>query len=76
MSPNEWISVYNDPQGISRSTLVDGVTQCYLDFRNAALAVQYCVDWTVQGVRGMSDADRENILIDIRRAISSQSDKP
>jgi hypothetical protein len=67
-APGHWMLVYNDPNGISTETLVDGVSKCYEDFRNADLASQYCVDWTVQGIRGVSDTAREDYMTGVRRA--------
>lgn len=55
------------PDKITFGTLVDGVDACYNDFRNSRLEVDSCIAWTVRGVKGESDSDREAFLAEMRR---------
>jgi hypothetical protein len=48
--------------------LVDGVDTCYKDFRNQSLTVNDCYTWTVYGIRGESDKQREEFLEILRKA--------
>jgi hypothetical protein len=58
----------NDPHDLMFGTVVEGVDKCYEDFRNARLDVSLCIDWTVRGVRGDSDAERERHLARARKS--------
>jgi hypothetical protein len=72
-TPTSKPRVPDSPLEITYSTLIDGIDQCYSDFRNRQLNVEYCFDWTVQGIRGMSDEERESYLVQVRRAISAMN---
>jgi hypothetical protein len=55
------------PDGITFGTLVEGIDRCYSDSRNSSLDVEDCADWTVRGLKGDSDGERESMLADYRR---------
>jgi hypothetical protein len=57
----------NMPSAITFGALVNGVDKCYSDFRNSRLNVEFCLDWTVRGIKGDGDSDRENYLAKMRR---------
>ena len=58
----------NDPHDLTFGTVVEGVDKCYDDFRNANLDVSLCIDWTVRGVKGDADAQREQHLASARKS--------
>lgn len=68
---NHSIADHDKPIEITFRTLVEGVDKCYSDFRNSRLNVEFCADWTVRGVKGESDADREAYLAAMRRGAGS-----
>lgn len=70
---NHSIANRDKPIEITFQILVEGVDKCYSDFRNSRLNVEFCVDWTVRGVKGESDADREQYLAAMRRSAASHS---
>jgi hypothetical protein len=51
----------------SLSQLTDGINECYKDFRNGRLPLDECYLWTVLGIQGDSDTDREKYLEDMRK---------
>jgi hypothetical protein len=57
----------SDPSALLFGQLTTGVDSCYSDFKNTKLTVDYCIDWTVAGVNGKSEAERNRILEDARR---------
>jgi hypothetical protein len=62
----------DNPAGITYGTLIDGMDKCYSDFENRRLDVGICMDWTVQGIRGWSEADRTSLLVQERKTASKQ----
>ena len=56
-----------DPTSFPVGQLLAGVDECYKDFRNLRLPLQDCVDWTVAGVRGDTEAKRNQILENARK---------
>jgi hypothetical protein len=56
----------------SFEVLIDGIDKCYSDFRNSKLDIQFCFDWTVRGVKGESDSDRDGFLRAARIVVDSQ----
>jgi hypothetical protein len=51
----------------SLAQLTEGINECYKDFRNQRLPLDMCYLWTVRGIQGASDADREKFLEDVRK---------
>jgi hypothetical protein len=51
----------------SLAQLKEGIDECYKDFRNQGLPLDMCYLWTVRGIQGASDADREKFLEDVRK---------
>ncbi len=47
---------------------MQGMDECYKDFRNQKLTVDICFDWTILGVHGVSDAVREDYLEFMRKS--------
>ena len=47
--------------------LTEGINECYEDFRNQRLPLDVCYMWTVLGIQGDSDADREKYLEGVRK---------
>jgi hypothetical protein len=73
--PNDELpaSVWRDyPTKITYGTLVEGMDKCYSDFRNSKLNIQICFDWTVRGVKGESDSDRDGFLRAARTVVDAQ----
>jgi hypothetical protein len=56
-----------DPTGVPLGQVITGTDECYKDFRNLRLPLQDCIDWTVAGVRGETEAKRSLILENGRR---------
>ena len=52
-------------------TLIQGVDQCYSDFRNSKLDISVCIDWTIDGINGKSDNERDELLIEKRKIAAS-----
>jgi hypothetical protein len=52
--------------------LTEGIDECYKDFRNQRLPLDVCYLWTVRGIQGASDADREKYLEDLRKVGDKQ----
>jgi hypothetical protein len=47
--------------------LTEGINERYKDFRNKRVPLDMCYLWTVRGIQGVSDADREKFLEDVRK---------
>jgi hypothetical protein len=59
-----------NPNGRAFNQLSDGIDQCFKDFRNVQLPVSVCMNWTIRGLNGESDAEREKFLEMARRSQS------
>ena len=70
-SPSKKSHSVVNPMSISFAQMKDGLDICYKDFRNRQVKIQFCVIWVLQGVRGMSDADREKSM-EGNRAITNR----
>lgn len=67
-------SLWRDyPSKITYGTLIEGIDKCYSDFRNSKLDIQFCFDWTVRGVKGESDSDRDGFLRAARVVVEAQT---
>jgi hypothetical protein len=64
-----------DPNGKTFNQLADGVDQCFKDFRNIQLPISVCMNWTIRGVNGESDRERERFLETARKS-QSQTANP
>ena len=62
-----------NPNGRTFTQLADGIDQCFKDFRNINLPISACVNWTIRGLNGESDFDREQFLETARKSQSQTS---
>ena len=65
-----------NPNGRTFNQLADGIDQCFKDFRNVQLPISVCVNWTIRGVDGESDAERESFLEIARKSRSQANGQP
>jgi hypothetical protein len=60
-----------DPAPLTFGQLKQGLDKCYSDYRNLQLPMNDCVRWTVMGVKGDSDKERDDYL-QLARIIQSK----
>ena len=59
-----------NPNGRTFTQLADGIDQCFNDSRNIQLPISACMNWTIRGLNGESDSDREQFLETARKSQS------
>jgi hypothetical protein len=65
-----------NPNGRTFTQLADGIDQCFKDFRNVQLPISACMNWTIRGLNGETDSEREQFLVTARKSQSQAISHP